>query len=184
MSARVSAYVATSRDGFIARIDGGIDWLNDASASVPEGEDCGYQAFMDTVDVLIMGRKTYEQVLSFGEWPYGETPVVVLSSSAVTFPDELPGPLSHSSETPHQLYDRLSEAGAKHMYVDGGVTIQRFLAQGLLDEITITVIPVVLGEGIPLFGPVEAEVQLNHVDTVVFDCGFVQTRYAIVKEFD
>ena len=79
MNITASVYIATSLDGFIARRDGSIDWLNEASAIVPEGEDCGFQEFMDTVDTLIMGRKTFEQVLSFGEWSYGKTPVVVLS---------------------------------------------------------------------------------------------------------
>jgi dihydrofolate reductase len=181
MSAKVSVYIATSLDGFIARKDGELDWLNAANATVPEGEDLGYHEFIDSVDVLIIGRKTYEQVLSFGQWPYGKTRVVVLSRNPITVPPDSPDTVTHSSESPRDLYDRLSGEGAKHLYVDGGVTIQGFLAEGLIDEITVTVIPVILGEGIPLFGPLESDVVLTHVRTKAFDFGFVQTTYLVKK---
>jgi dihydrofolate reductase len=129
-----------------------------------------------------MGRKTYEQVLSFGEWPYGKTPVVVLSSHPINFPADLPNTVTHSSETPRVLYNRLTDKGAKHLYVDGGVTIQRFLTEGLIDELTITVIPVILGEGTPLFGSLEKDVLLTHISTKTFDFGFVQIRYSVTKK--
>jgi len=99
-----------------------------------------------------MGRKTYEKVLSFGEWPYGDTPVVVLSRNQISFPEHLPSAVSHSSEQPAELLNRLADEGVQHVYVDGGGTIQGFLSEGLVDKITVTVIPVILGEGIPLFG--------------------------------
>jgi len=179
MSIKVSVYIATSLDGFIARKDGSVDWLNEANAAVPKGEDCGFQAFMDSVDTLIMGRKTYEQVLSFGQWPYGKTPVVVLSRNPISFPPSLPDTVSHSSESPPDLLARLSREGVKHVYVDGGNTIQGFLSQGLINEITVTVIPVILGDGIPLFGSLDKELQLTHVHTTAFDFGFVQTTYSL-----
>ena len=107
MSIKVSVYIATSLDGFIARSDGGLDWLNEANATVPDGEDCGFQTFMDSVDALIMGRKTYEQVLSFGEWPYGRTPVVVLSRNSISFPSSVRDTVTHSSEPVRDLLKRL-----------------------------------------------------------------------------
>ena len=181
MSIKVSAFIATSLDGFIARNDDGLDWLNEANASVPDGEDCGFRAFMDSVDALVMGRKTYDQVLSFGEWPYGETPVIVLSRNPITFPPGVPDTVTHSSEPPRDLLERLSAEGLEHVYIDGGNTIQGFLSEGLIDEMTVTVIPVILGSGIPLFGPIEKDINLTHVRTIAFDFGFVQTTYAIKK---
>ncbi|MBT3378981.1 MAG: dihydrofolate reductase [Lentisphaerae bacterium] len=178
---KASVYIATSLDGFIARRNGSIDWLNDAHALVPEGEDCGFGAFMDSVDALIMGRKTYEQVLSFGQWPYGETPVVVLSHRPPGGPSHLPNTVSYSSETPKALLKRLSGLGMKHVYVDGGNTIQGFLVEALIDEITITTIPVAIGDGIPLFNPTGEDVKLTHLRTTAYDFGFVQTTYRVDK---
>jgi dihydrofolate reductase len=181
MSIKVSVYVATSLDGFIARADGSIDWLNEANATVPEGEDLGFKEFMDSVDTLVMGRKTFEQVLSFGEWAYGVTPVVVLSHNEILLPAHLTDTVTTSSESPGSLLERLEGQGAKHIYLDGGNTIQGFLADGLIDQITITTIPIILGDGIPLFGSVAQDIKLRHLDTEVFDCGFVQTTYSLEK---
>ena len=182
MKTRISAYIATSLDGFIARADGSLDWLDEANLSVPDGEDCGFGAFMTSVDVLVMGRKTFEQALSFGQWPYGGTRIIVLSHNPLSFSDELPDTVSHSSEPPRDLVRRLTGEGVRHIYVDGGRTIQGFLAARLVDEITVTVIPVVLGGGIPLFGPLEQEIRLNHIHTSVYDFGFVQTTYSVARD--
>lgn len=182
MSIRASVYVAASLDGFIARRDGSIDWLNEAQTLVPDGEDLGFQAFMDTVDTLIMGRKTFEQVLSFGVWPYGQTPVVVLSHNPIQVPPDLADTVRHASGSPSALLERLSAQGVQHAYVDGGNTIQGFLAESLIDKITITTIPMILGDGISLFGPTEKDIRLTHVKTVAYDFGFVQTTYAIEKD--
>jgi len=174
-----SVYIATSLDGFIAREDGDIDWLNAANEEVPEGEDCGFFAFFDSVDCLIMGRNTYEKVLSFGQWPYGEKPVIVLSRNEVKIPDSLPKSVSWSSESPEDLSNRLMREGVKRAYVDGGKTIQRFLAEALIKDVTITVIPVLIGSGIPLFGKLEKDIQLKHVSTTAFNFGFVQSTYEV-----
>jgi dihydrofolate reductase len=181
MKVTTSVYIAASLDGFIARRDGSLDWLDDANAIVPDGEDCGFQAFMDTVGALIMGRKTYEQVVSFGQWPYGGTPVVVLSRNPISFPSSVPDSVTHSSEPPRVLLERLTRQGVGHVYVDGGKTIQGFLAEGLIDHITLTTIPVILGDGIPLFTSVHKDIKLTHMRTNVFDFGFVQTTYSVIN---
>lgn len=178
---RCSVYVATSLDGYIAREDGSIDWLDDASARVPKGEDCGFAEFMSTVDVMVMGRKTYEQVVTFGEWPYGTTPLVVLSRSLTQAPGGARPGVSLSSESPRALVARLAAEGFRHVYVDGGTTIQGFVADHLLDDLTLTVIPVLLGGGRPLFGAVPHDVHLEHEATRSFPFGFVQHRYRVTR---
>ena len=182
MSIQASVFIATSLDGFIAREDGSIDWLDKANAGVPPGEDFGYVVFFASVDVLIMGRNAYEQVRTFGEWPYGDKRVVVLSRHPMMIPAELAKTVSSSSETPDALVRRLAGEGAKRLYVDGGVTIQRFLAAGLIDDLTITLIPVLLGAGKPFFGPLGNDISLTHQATKTFECcGFVQVIYRIAK---
>ena len=158
---------------FIARSDGDINWLNEANSGVPEGEDCGYKAFMSTVDTLVMGRNTFEQVLTFGEWPYGSTPVVVMSRRGIALPDDIPHSVSVSNESPDDLISRLSAQGAQNLYIDGGLTIQSFLAAQLVDDFTITVIPILLGSGKPLFGPLADDVPLSHESSRAFEFGFV-----------
>src|ERR1700677_948389 len=107
MSAKCSVFIATSLDGFISRDDGSIDWLMKANTLARPGEDCGYKTFISTVDVLIMGRHSYEKVLSFDEWPYGDLPIVVMSSRAITIPEKLRHCVSASAETPGSLVQRL-----------------------------------------------------------------------------
>lgn len=177
----ISAFIGTSLDGYIARENGDLDWLDKANELVPVGEDCGYAAFMSSVDVLIMGRKTYEKVLSFGSWSYGATKVIVLSRSKVEIPSELEETVSYSSETPVALCERLQNEGNKYLYIDGGMTIQSFLAEQLLTDITITRVPVILGSGIPLFGRLDDDIHLNHLGSIVYDFGFVQSKYEVRK---
>lgn len=178
---RVSVFIATSLDGFIAGMDGDLKWLNEASAEVPEGDDLGYAEFMASVDTLVMGRKTYEQVLSFGAWPYGDKPVIVLSHNPLVFPEYIPDTVSHSSESPTDLYRRLAEAGSKHIYVDGGNTIQRFMAVGLITDITLTLVPVFLGSGIPLIHELDQQIHLKHMQSRTSENGFVQVRYELIE---
>lgn len=171
--------IATSLDGFIAREDGSTDWLDTANAMVPKGEDCGFGDFMHSIGALVMGRKTYEKVLSFGIWPYGDTPVIVQSRTSINFGDNTPATVSHSSETPLDLFKRLAAEGVDKVYVDGGITIQRFLNENLIDELTVTVIPVLLGTGIPLFGKLSGDVRLRHLKTKAYEFGFVQSSYEV-----
>ncbi len=179
MTARCSVFVGASLDGFIARPDGSIDWLQPAYTGAPPDEDFGFAQFIGSVDALVMGRSTFEQVLTFDEWPYGATPVVVMSRTLSALPAGAPATVSLSREAPVGLVARLSAEGARHLYIDGGRTIQSFLAAGLIDELTITVLPILLGAGRTLFGPLPADVHLTHVGTQVYDCGFVQHRYRV-----
>lgn len=179
---KVSVYIATSLDGFIARNDGGLDWLPgaDSEGSVEaDAEDYGYREFMDSVDVLVMGRKTFEQVLSFGMWPYEKKRVVVLSGGTVRVPTDLSPTVEAESCSPRELVNQLAETGVKHLYVDGGNTIQRFLNEGLIQQIIITRIPILIGSGIPLFGPLTNDITLRHIETRQFPSGFVQSRYEV-----
>jgi len=179
---KCSVFIATSLDGFIAREDGSIDWLMAANSVVPPGEDCGYKAFMSTVDTMVMGRNTFEQVLTFGEWPYGSTPVVVMSHRDALMPANVPNTVTSSREAPKDLVARLSKQGNGHLYVDGGLTIQSFLAARLIDELTITVIPILLSTGKPLFGPLSSDVKLSHVATHAYEFGFVQNVYRVLED--
>ncbi len=176
-----SVFIATSLDGFIARPDGSLDWLDDANTTVPAGTELGYEPFMRTIDVLVIGRNTYDKVLTFGAWPYGSKRVVVLTRRPITIDPALADRVSASAEDPAALWARLGAEGAQRVYVDGGVTIQRFLAAGLIDNLTITVIPVVLGAGIPLFGPTGRDVALTLFDVTHYPFGFVQLRYRVTR---
>ena len=177
MNARCSVFIATSLDGFISRPDGSIDWLNAANSAVPPGEDCGYSEFIRTVDALVMGRNTFELALRFEEWPYPQTRVVVLTSRPLPVHPSLPPLVTSSSETPTKLIARLTAEGCSHLYIDGGKTIQAFLAAGLIDQITITVVPVLLGQGRPLFGALPFDRVFTLQSSRAYPFGFVQSTY-------
>lgn len=183
MRPKCTVFIAISLDGFIAREDGGIDWLDVADSLLPPGEDHGYGEHMATVDAMVMGRSTFETVLGFGgDWPYGDLRMVVLTRQPdYTIPDVLPDCVTTSGEAPSRLLTALAEEGVKHVYVDGGVTIQSFLAEGLIDEMTITTIPVILGTGIPLFGPVPADVPVRLVWSRSWEGGLVQSKWEVVR---
>jgi dihydrofolate reductase len=175
---KTSVFIATSLDGFIAREDGRIDWLPAGEPS-PDAEDYGYKEFIGTVDALVMGRKTYETALGFGDWPYGKTPVVVLSGGPLDIPKAIAETVERMSLAPAEVVQALARRGAAHLYVDGGATIQGFLRAGLIREMTITRIPILLGGGIPLFGKLESDVKLRHIGTRHFPSGFVQSKYEV-----
>jgi dihydrofolate reductase len=179
MTITASVFIATSLDGFIAREDGAIDWLMDANAAVPPEEDCGYAAFMKTVDVLLMGRNTYEQVAGFDPWPYAGKRVVVLSSRPLGLRQGDDVLLESSTEPPDRLLRRLESEGCRHAYVDGGKVIQSFLARGLIDQITLTTVPVLLGSGRRLFGSLADDQALQLVSSRAYPFGFVQSTYRV-----
>nr|WP_167527458.1 dihydrofolate reductase family protein [Bradyrhizobium betae] len=170
-------FIAASVDGYIARPDGDIDWLGKYAAS---GENTGYDAFMDTIDGLVMGRVTFEKVLSFDSWPFKKL-VVVLSQTLLQadLRADLDGKVRISSLAPQPLMQALASAGWRRAYVDGGRVIQSFLRENLISDIVLTRIPVLLGDGIPLFGRLAADLPLRHVETTTFASGMVQSRYEI-----
>ena len=195
----MSVYIATSLDGFIARPDGGIDWLpqhggwdeqeQQAGATPQQQEDYGYRKFMDSVDAILMGRNSYEKVLSFGiEWPYPK-PTFVLSTTLTNddVPAELKGKVTMFKSPEALLQHASGDAKCQHLYVDGGSTVQNFLKQRLIDQIIITRIPVLIGKGIPLFGPLgdgdhndaAHDVNLVHVSTQSWPNGMVQSTYRV-----
>ena len=179
MRPKCSVFIATSLDGFISRADGSIDWLERANATIPAGEDCGYWAFFSSIDALVMGRGTFELVRTFPEWPYGQTPVYLISRTLSRLPDGSPSTVTLTAESPVELVERLHLEGFRHLYVDGGQPIQSFIGAGLIDELTITVIPVLLGAGRPLFGPLWADVPLELISTRAYEFGFVQSVYRV-----
>ena len=172
---RASVFVGTSLDGFIARPNGGVDWLQSGS-----GEEHGYDAFIATVDALVIGRKTYETVLGFDTWFYGEKPVFVLSSRPLA-PAPAGAVVEHMSGDPAEIVFQLARRGIQHIYVDGGITIQRFLRAGLIQRIIITRVPVLIGEGIPLFGATGEDILLEHVSTRQYAGGLVQSEYLVLE---
>ncbi|NHC44536.1 dihydrofolate reductase family protein [Motilibacter aurantiacus] len=168
-----AVFIATSLDGYIARRDGDIDWLTGRSESIGE---TGYEDFMAQVDCLVMGRGTYEKALTFDHWPYAGRPVLVLSGRAPADADER----VRVVRTVEEAVAVIEEAGARRVYVDGGQVIRSFLAHGLIDELTVTTAPVLLGDGLPLFGRLDADIALEHLRTAVLGGGFVQSTYAVL----
>ena len=180
MTIRCSVFIAVSLDGFIARRNGEIDWLTETGA-VSNGEDYGYKAFVDSVDTVVLGRNTYETVLAFSEWPYAGKRVVVLSTGSPHIPDSLSERVEIMSGSATECALRLSNDGARHVYVDGGTTIQGFLNAGLIDELTITRLPILIGDGVPLFGKLDRDMRLKHVETKSYESGFVQSNYRALR---
>jgi|SRR5882757_4174487 len=172
MSFHAAVFIATSLDGFIARTDGSIDWLTSRGE---QAGDTGYDEFMASIDTIVLGRKTYQTVLDFDFWPYDGKQVEVLSTTLAPDADERI--IVH--RTLDGLVQTLNDRGAKRIYADGGRIIQTFLRAGLLNELTITTVPVLLGTGLPLFGELDHDIELNHNATRTLGAGFVQSDYTI-----
>jgi dihydrofolate reductase len=172
---KASVFVGTSVDGFIARKNGEFDFLDHGG-----NEPHGYEEFMASVDALVIGRNTFDIVAAFDTWPYGTKPVFVLSTR------ELPASpagavIERMSGAPAEIVSQLAARGIGHIYVDGGITIQRFLDAGLIQRLVVTRVPVLIGSGIPLFGPLQRDIILTHVRTKEYDSGLVQSEYAIAS---
>ncbi|MFM7444006.1 MAG: dihydrofolate reductase family protein [Tabrizicola sp.] len=169
-------FIATSLDGFIARTDGDIDWLT--SRLVPEGEDFGYAAFQAGLGAIVMGRESFEKVLTFPDWPY-KLPVVVLSRTPdrVTVPKALRDRVRVSGKPPRAVLEEFGAEGITRVYIDGGQTICSFVAAGLVRRVIVTLIPVLLGQGRPLWGHGAGDRDLTLVAARHWGNGFVQIEY-------
>jgi dihydrofolate reductase len=172
---KCSVFVGTSVDGFIARRNGAFDFLPAGG-----GEPHGYDEFIASVDAIVLGRNTFEIVLPFDPWPYGKKRVVVLSTRPVDLTPVKGGNVEQMSGKPEEIVAKLAATGAKHLYIDGGITVQRFLRAGLIQRLIITRVPVLIGEGIPLFGSLPHDVKLEHVATRDYPSGLVQSEYLVV----
>jgi len=172
-------FIATSLDGFIARTNHALDWLPQQKI---EGEDLGYETFLASIDGLIMGRGSFENILTFDEWPY-QKPVVVLSKTLTQddIPNELAGKVRISQLTPKAIMESLHKEGWKRAYVDGGLIVQSFIRAGLIDDMVVTLIPILIGDGRRLFGMVDDDVDLKLTSSQAFHTsGMVQNHYKIM----
>jgi dihydrofolate reductase len=170
----VSVFVGTSLDGFIARPNGDLDFLPPGG-----GEPHGYDEFIASVDAIVIGRKTFETVLTLGPWPYGKKRVVVLSSRPVDLSAAAGAEVEQMAGAPAQIVAQLAATGAHHLYVDGGITVQQFLRAGLIQRLIVTRVPVLIGAGIPLFGTLPHDIQLRHVGTRQYPSGLVSSEYHV-----
>lgn len=169
-----TVYVATSLDGYIARKDGSIDWLTEIPN--PEQSDYGFSDFMKRIDGIVMGRKTFELVQTFDPWPYSK-PIFVLSRTLKEIPRALEGRAELLHGPLEDVLESLRARGKKHLYVDGGKTIQSFLQLDLIDELIITLIPIILGSGIPLFAEMDREIRFQLVKTETLNKDLVKNTY-------
>ena len=183
---KCSVYIATSADGYIATLDGGVEWLETAGnshANMGEDADMGFSNFIHSVDCMVMGRKSMEKIASMGlapeQWPYGDIPIYVLSRSIKEVPGKLPDTVEMYSGDLVELLENLEGRGLKHAYIDGGSTITSFINLELIDEMTITKAPVLLGEGIPLFGKIDRCIKLEHAKATAFPNDFIQIKYSV-----
>ena len=169
-----SVFIGTSVDGFIARANDDLDFLPPGG-----GEPHGYNEFIASVDAIVIGRKTFEKVLTFGDWPYGNKRVVVLSSRPIDL-SVVRGVVEQMAGQPAEIVAQLAARGIHNLYIDGGVTIQRFLRAGAIHRLIITRVPVLIGEGVPLFGALPHDIRLRHVATRHYPSGLVQSEYHVL----
>lgn len=183
---KCSVYIATSVDGFIATKDGGVDWLHTAgNGKVITGEnaDMGLNDYLSSVDCMIMGRKCMDMISSMNltpeQWFYGDMKIIVLSNTVKEAPDNLKDKVEMYSGDLNELISSLENEGLKHAYIDGGTTIQAFINLKLINEITITKAPIILGEGIPLFGKTFKNIKLEEAQAVAYPNDFTQLKYKV-----
>lgn len=170
-------FIAMSLDGFVARLDDGLDWLMKQQI---EGEDHGYDAFYKEVDGTVMGSNSFKTVLTLGDWHYTK-PVVIMSRSLTRadIPESLRDKVAVTADTPEGVMGQLEGLGWRSVYVDGGEIVQSFLRAGLIQEMTVTVIPILLGAGKRLFGPLQQDIDLTLRDATSYPSGLVRLRYKV-----
>jgi len=171
-----SVFIGTSVDGFIARPNDELDFLPEGG-----GEPHGYNEFMASVDAIVIGRKTFEKVLTFGAWPYGDKRVVVLSSRPLDLSKAIGGVVEQMAGSPGEIVSDLAARGVNNLYIDGGITIQRFLRAGAIQRLIITRVPVLIGDGVPLFGTLPHDIRLRHIATRHYSSGLVQSEYEVAS---
>jgi len=183
---KCSVYIATSTDGYIATPDGGVEWLHTAGkadADMSQNPDMGFAEFINSVDCMIMGRKCMEIISNFNipaeQWPYRDIKIYALSNSITKPPTNLAGKVEMYSGDINALVNKLSEEGLKHAYIDGGATITSFINLKLINEMTITRAPLLLGDGIPLFGKTHHKVKLEDAKSIAFPNDFIQVKYQV-----
>jgi dihydrofolate reductase len=174
---RASVFIGTSVDGFIARANDALDFLPAGG-----GESHGYAEFFASLDAILLGRKTFEVVLAYPEWPYEQKRVIVLSSRPLDFSTVRGGRVEQMSGSPAEIVSKLAAGGVQHVYVDGGITVQQFLRAGLIQRLTITRVPVLIGQGIPLFGALPRDIRLRHIATQAYASGLVKSEYEVLNE--
>jgi dihydrofolate reductase len=174
-----AVFDGVSLDGFIARPNGDLDWLMGEGGG--DSAEYGYNEFIAGIDAIVMGRKSFEKVLTFDKWYYGNKRVIVLSHRPLdlSVAQTRGGLVEQMAGPPDEIAAKLAASGAMRLYVDGGITIQDFLRAGLIHRLIISRLPVLIGEGIPLFGSLLHDIRLHHIATRTFSGGMVQSEYHV-----
>jgi dihydrofolate reductase len=179
MEKKNSVYIATSIDGYIADKNGGIEWLD--TIPIPEGTNMGYEDFTSEIDALVMGRTTFETVCGFDmDWPY-QKPVFVLSNTISEVPEKYKDNAEVVKGTLTEILEQIHQKGCYKLYIDGGATIQSFLKEDLIDDMVITVIPVLLGGGSPLFSELSKELEFECTKSQLFLNKIVQNHFSRIR---
>ena len=171
-------YIATSLDGYIVGLNGNLDWLNNIPN--PDKSDYGYSDFIKKIDAIVMGKNTFQKVLTFGKWPYYK-PIFALSNSLKEIPENLIGKAEIVNGEITKVNKDLNKLGFKNLYIDGGQTIHSFLKEDLIDEMIITRVPILLGDGIPLFHKLDQQLKFKHKKTEIYNNNLVKSHYVRVR---
>jgi len=179
MEKKNKVFIATSLDGYIADKNGKIDWLH--STPNPDNNDMGYGEFNAQIDALVMGRTTFETVLGFDiDWPY-QIPVFVLSNTLTEIPEKYKGKAYLLRGTVKEILENIHKQGFYRLYIDGGKVIQSFLKEDLIDDMVITIIPTLLGTGVPLFSDLPDKLDFECINSRIYLDKIVQNHFRRLK---